>query len=65
MGPDITKSERFPTSFQARVFWRRDKEMTNLVDCILELENKLVSKLERNFQDVYQPDTRKLGAMQA
>ena len=42
----------------------RHKKVTNLVNSVFELENELVSKLERNFQDVYQPDTRKLGVMQ-
>ena len=56
--------ERSPASFQARVA-RRDRRMTNLVDSILKLENKLVSTMEKNFQDVYQPDTRKLDKTQA
>ena len=43
----------------------RHKKLTNLVNSILELENKLVSTLERNFQDVYQPETRKLDTTQA
>lgn len=43
---------------------RHDK-MTDLVNSILKLENKLVSRLERNFQDVYQPDTHKLDTAQA
>ena len=41
------------------------KETTNLVNSVLELENKLVSTLERIFQDVYQPDTRKLDKIRA
>jgi hypothetical protein len=44
----------------------KHKEMTNLVDSILELEKQIGErKLERNFQDVYQPDTRKLDTAQA
>ena len=41
------------------------KETTNLINGILELENKLVNKLDRNFQDVYQPNTHKLDMGQA
>jgi len=44
---------------------QRHEKMTDLVNSILELENELVSKLERNFQDVYQPDTRRLETTQA
>ena len=41
------------------------RRIAYLVNGIFKLENKLVSKLERIFQDVYQPDTRKLDAIQA
>lgn len=64
MEPDITELERFPTYSQTRVRGEA-KGITNLVNGVLELENKLVSKLERGFQDVYQPDIRKLDTTQA
>jgi len=64
MEPDIIESGRLPTQFQTRGS-RRDNENPNLVDCVLELENKLVSGLERNLIDVHRPDTRKLDAIQA
>jgi len=64
MEPDTTESDRPPTQFQTRGPKRENKE-PNLVDCVLELENKLVSGLKRNLRGVHQPDTRKLDAMQA
>ena len=58
---DTTRSDRSPSSFQAQ--GSRLDEKTNLINCILELENKLVNKSKRDFQDAYQPDTRKLDVM--
>jgi len=61
----IQQSRRDSLPTLRRGFRDETKRIANLVNGILELENKLVSKLERNFQDVYQQDTRKLYAMQA
>ncbi len=41
------------------------KHTTDLVNGILELENKIGEQVGENFQDVYQPDTRKLDVTQA
>jgi len=61
----IQQSRRDSLPTLRRGFRDETKRIANLVNGILELEDKLVSKLERNFQDVYQQDTRKLYVMQA